>query len=1034
LGGFGYSDDDMSEASDNAMQAGVITFIAAGNSGPGGNPNCRHNNIFPNQPFGFFSICSPGTSLKAITVGASDKFDNLAGFSGRGYALFANNSVSAIKPDLTAPGVAITSTVPTGSCSICDPSGYKALQGTSMATPHVSGVAALLKQAYPSWTAADIKLALINPSIDLGNIPVEQGTGRVDAFKSYLIKTLFSPNNQFLGQDTLSDNQTFQSSPILNLKNIHTQPQSYILTVNADPPGIATVNPTSFLLNPGQNALINLSYSLDNSLATTSFFYNGKINVQSQGISVPFSTFKVNLTGQIGLTLNFGPYHYYTAIFDLLPNPALTAPTGYGHVLWLIYTEPPSPNPVNFTLYLNDGVYYYLSSTFQRHPSWFSLPLSYWGYAYTTTFNSVFLNGIAQSILLDRDQATNILNYTILNTSGNPLFPNAYCYPNNWNTICNRGNTVFAFVLNESVGIGVGQIGDGSALLQFINDAPLWSLLSTHTYSTPEPATYVARNFIKPAVGSHTIAIQPSNRVTMKYKFIPGYSTLTSLFFQNWFYFNHTVYHSILDIGLHRRVILDTNNKDYENFYFTPESALMPGGTDFETIFYRLSRLDIYDQYTSSITPGQTKLGRTPFFRFPLQNIFEHILPSYPWISLNRLNITYNSIYETEKSPSIWNTKFVNLPDTIKLKVHKGVVLQNVLSSLPLIKQNNIFQPYGIVSPADVIYTLIPLFAGGTSAQGTMPDPPPHPAPLLDIPVVPGYYTFVMNLSDYDWILGIPTSFLTFSIFDTTNPDNNPPVIDFFRILASGVYTSNVLPVSLNNKIIFKADDIETSISDQKIFYQPYGSGTWIEIPVVTGVDYDHVILPNLSLGAYDLRYFIADSFNNSLEQVQSPAFIISTTAAAPSAGNQTGCGNYICEEGENQLNCASDCPVPSLSISGTANIGAMITFLLNAPNYAGRQYVLALSLGTSGILLPGGATIFLSPDPIFFASISSPYLGMLNSIGILTTGYPSGNVVLFIPNIPGLIGTTVYAAYAVVSPSLTNVMAASPTVNFTIS
>ena len=46
--------------------------------------------------------------------------------------------------DVTAPGVAILSTVPTGGCKLCDPTGYKQFSGTSMATPHVTGAAARL--------------------------------------------------------------------------------------------------------------------------------------------------------------------------------------------------------------------------------------------------------------------------------------------------------------------------------------------------------------------------------------------------------------------------------------------------------------------------------------------------------------------------------------------------------------------------------------------------------------------------------------------------------------------------------------------------------------------------------------------------------------------------------------------------------------------------------------------------------------------------------------------------------------------------
>src|SRR5262249_57419721 len=53
-------------------------------------------------------------------------------------AYFTNYGVGNV--DIAAPGVSTLSTVPTGNCPLCDPSGYKSLSGTSMATPHVTGV------------------------------------------------------------------------------------------------------------------------------------------------------------------------------------------------------------------------------------------------------------------------------------------------------------------------------------------------------------------------------------------------------------------------------------------------------------------------------------------------------------------------------------------------------------------------------------------------------------------------------------------------------------------------------------------------------------------------------------------------------------------------------------------------------------------------------------------------------------------------------------------------------------------------------
>jgi len=157
----------------NAVDAGVVAVIAAGNSGPSN-----------------FTIDSPGTSRLAITVGASCMFHQvlvssscqendaptIASFSSRGFSYLYD------KPEVVAPGVEINSTVPSGSCDGCSSSLYNVFSGTSMATPHVAGTAALLLQQHPDWTPAEVKAALKNTATDQGLSRIIQGSGQIDAY------------------------------------------------------------------------------------------------------------------------------------------------------------------------------------------------------------------------------------------------------------------------------------------------------------------------------------------------------------------------------------------------------------------------------------------------------------------------------------------------------------------------------------------------------------------------------------------------------------------------------------------------------------------------------------------------------------------------------------------------------------------------------------------------------------------------------------------------------------------------------------
>ncbi|USK31986.1 S8 family serine peptidase [Bacillus sp. F19] len=112
--------------------------------------------------------------------------DHLADFSSRGPV----NGNYDIKPDVVAPGVSIFSTTPE---FINDPqdginysNGYVRMSGTSMASPHVAGAAALILQQHPEYTPFDVKAALMNTSDDLkgDNSVYEVGAGRIDAYQA----------------------------------------------------------------------------------------------------------------------------------------------------------------------------------------------------------------------------------------------------------------------------------------------------------------------------------------------------------------------------------------------------------------------------------------------------------------------------------------------------------------------------------------------------------------------------------------------------------------------------------------------------------------------------------------------------------------------------------------------------------------------------------------------------------------------------------------------------------------------------------
>ncbi|WP_282435722.1 S8 family serine peptidase [Peribacillus muralis] len=122
------------------------------------------------------------------------KGDELASFSSKG----PSGILYDIKPEVTAPGVNILSTVPSYIQNKEDQSdyshAYQRLSGTSMASPHVAGIAALLLQEHPDYTPSDIKSVLMNTADPLINqySVYEVGAGRVDPMQAIHADTIIS--------------------------------------------------------------------------------------------------------------------------------------------------------------------------------------------------------------------------------------------------------------------------------------------------------------------------------------------------------------------------------------------------------------------------------------------------------------------------------------------------------------------------------------------------------------------------------------------------------------------------------------------------------------------------------------------------------------------------------------------------------------------------------------------------------------------------------------------------------------------------
>ena len=208
-------------------------------------------------------IAAVSATLAAADI-ANPGFKRFAAFTSGG----PRNLDSFLKPDVTAPGVSILSTaIGTGNLGV-------RLSGTSMATPHVSGVAALALQAHPDWDAESVRLAIANTAdaSQLGGFqPKLGGSGLVQPFAATRTSVVargtrdagnvsfgvaefsrdFSGEEQIRVQNLGSSTQTFTASVIQGAST--TNPATSL-----NSPHSVTVSPSSVTLHGGESAEVRV--------------------------------------------------------------------------------------------------------------------------------------------------------------------------------------------------------------------------------------------------------------------------------------------------------------------------------------------------------------------------------------------------------------------------------------------------------------------------------------------------------------------------------------------------------------------------------------------------------------------------------------------------------------------------------------------------------------------------------------------------------------------------------------------------------
>jgi subtilisin family serine protease len=229
----------------------------------------------------FLGVFGPLTSADAVALRAADTATTTAttvtnpGFTG--FASFSSGGPrsgdSALKPDIAAPGVSILSTASgTGN------QGY-VLSGTSMASPHVAGVAALVRQAHPDWTTEEVKAAIVNsgdPNAVAGYRTTRAGSGLVDPAVAVGTDVIalgskvkpdgsidlegFHNSNLSFGFAELG--KDFKETQAITIRNHGSSTVTLVLGTSASPfsgPANVSFNKASVTIKPGKEATVKVT-------------------------------------------------------------------------------------------------------------------------------------------------------------------------------------------------------------------------------------------------------------------------------------------------------------------------------------------------------------------------------------------------------------------------------------------------------------------------------------------------------------------------------------------------------------------------------------------------------------------------------------------------------------------------------------------------------------------------------------------------------------------------------------------------------
>lgn len=284
----------------NVQAAGAVAVLISNNLAGDGIPMAQDGT--PNQPTipAYNVSLTDGAALKvhdgeSTTISVNPAYfdtdnDNfMADFSSQG----PTDVDFRVKPDVVAPGVNVLSSFPVSFCE-GEPC-FAFLNGTSMASPHLAGSAAVVRQLHPDWSAAEIRSAIVNTAVQgvLKKSTSVAGAPETDVnIVGAGLENLQSALNAVVTLDPVSvsfgavpsgsgQTQTFT----LTLTNLTGSAQTFDVAVGAGSGGVAfSVSPSSLNLAAGASGAVTVTMSADKGAGSGD--HQATLTVSSGGIEI----------------------------------------------------------------------------------------------------------------------------------------------------------------------------------------------------------------------------------------------------------------------------------------------------------------------------------------------------------------------------------------------------------------------------------------------------------------------------------------------------------------------------------------------------------------------------------------------------------------------------------------------------------------------------------------------------------------------------------------------------------------------------